>query len=59
MKNLKTLFNCGIDVVISGVQLNSKQVKKGDLFICRKGINSDAHDFINEAIYTRILLSIP
>ena len=38
MKNLKTLFNCGIDVVISGVQLNSKQVKKGDLFICRKGI---------------------
>ena len=50
MKNLKTLFNCGIDVVISGVQLNSKQVKKGDLFICRKGINSDAHDFINEAI---------
>lgn len=50
MKNLKTLFNCGIDIFINGIQLNSKKVKKGDLFICRKGINSDAHDFINEAI---------
>lgn len=50
MKNLKTLFNCGIDVLIGGIQINSKQVKKGDLFICRKGINSDAHDFVFEAI---------
>lgn len=50
MKNLKTLFNCGIDIEINGVQINSKNVKSGDLFICRKGLNSDAHDFINEAI---------
>lgn len=50
MKNLKTLFNCGIDVLIDGIQINSKQVKKGDLFICRKGINSDGHDFIPQAI---------
>lgn len=50
MKNLKTLFNCGLDVIISGVQINSKLVKNGDLFICRRGVNSDAHDFVDEAI---------
>lgn len=50
MKNLKSLFNCNIDVQINDVQINSKYVKKNDLFICYKGINSDGHHFIKEAI---------
>lgn len=50
MKNLKTLFNCGIDLIISGVKINSKEVTKGDLFLARMGINSDGHEFIDEAI---------
>ncbi len=50
MKNLKTLFNSNLDLEINNVKINSKDVKKGDLFICRKGINSDGHDFISDAI---------
>jgi len=38
------------DIEISGLQTNSKLVKKGDLFICIIGENFDSHDFINEAI---------
>lgn len=50
MKNLKTLFNCNLDIEINNVKINSKEVKPGDLFICRKGINSDGHDFILDAV---------
>ena len=50
MKSLKSLFNSNLDVNISGISINSKNVKKGDLFIARKGINSDGHDYIDEAI---------
>lgn len=49
MKNVKTLFNCGIDVEIKGIKINSKEVEPGDLFIARHGVNSDGHDFIDEA----------
>ena len=50
MKNLKTLFNCNLDIEISNVKINSKEVNPGDLFICRKGINSDGYDFIDDAV---------
>lgn len=32
------------------VQVNSKKVKKGDIFIAIPGIHKDGHDYINEAI---------
>ena len=33
-----------------GVSINSKSIKKGNLFIAIKGKNNDGHDFVNEAI---------
>ena len=32
------------------IEVNSKNIKKGDTFIAIKGINNDGHDFINDAI---------
>lgn len=41
---------CGADsAVISSVSINSKEVKKGSLFIPIKGENFDAHNFIEDA----------
>ncbi len=37
-------------VTVRGVSINSRTVKKGDLFIAIKGANYDGHDFISEAI---------
>ncbi|MBT3180366.1 MAG: UDP-N-acetylmuramoyl-L-alanyl-D-glutamate--2,6-diaminopimelate ligase [Candidatus Marinimicrobia bacterium] len=38
------------DISISGIKLNSSQVKKGDLFIAISGTKLDGHDFIQDAI---------
>jgi len=38
------------DVRISGVQMDSRQVKPGDLFFACFGANHDARDYIDEAI---------
>lgn len=35
---------------ISGIEISSKRVKKGNIFICIKGISNDGHKFIGEAI---------
>ena len=32
------------------IKINSKNVKKGDIFLAIKGINSDGHDYIEDAI---------
>ena len=40
----------GNDVEISGLSVNSKTIRKGDLFICIRGFKADRHDYINEAI---------
>ncbi len=50
MKNLKTLYNSNIDINITGVSIHSKNTKKGDLYIARKGLNSDGNLFVQEAI---------
>ena len=39
-----------LDIEISGVESNSKNVKRGDLFVAIKGYMSDGHEFIEEAI---------
>ncbi|OGX23151.1 MAG: hypothetical protein A3J51_05040 [Omnitrophica WOR_2 bacterium RIFCSPHIGHO2_02_FULL_45_21] len=38
------------DVHITGVSIDSRAIKKGDIFICIKGERFDGHDFIPQAI---------
>ena len=51
MKKLNELFN-NIDnnCEVTGIKINSKDVKKGDIFVCTMGVTADRHDFIDEAI---------
>ena len=51
MMKLKDLYP-GIesDVMIKGISINSKEIEKGDLFVCTTGVTADRHDFIDEAI---------
>lgn len=39
-----------LDVVISGIQLDSRQVTPGDLFVCCTGLKSDGHLHAVEAV---------
>ena len=50
MKKLSDLFDCDYDIEIKGIKINSKEIEKGDLFVCTKGVNTDRHDFIDDAI---------
>ena len=38
------------DVVIRGVQSDSRKVQQGDLFIAIKGLTSDGHEFVSNAV---------
>ena len=50
MKKLNELMDTDIDVEISGIKINSKNVEKGDLFICTDMGTLDRHKFIDDAI---------
>ena len=50
MKKLNELFDCNYDTEIKGIKINSKEIEPGDLFVCTKGVNTDRHDFIEDAI---------
>ena len=50
MKKLSELYDIKDDTMIKSIKINSKNVEKGDLFVCIKGVNTDRHDFIDEAI---------
>ena len=50
MKKLSELLKCNLDIDIKGIKINSKEVQKGDLFVCTKGVTADRHDFIDDAI---------
>lgn len=51
MKKLDDLYEgVSSDVLIKDIKINSKDVNKGDLFVCTKGVTTDRHDFIDEAI---------
>ena len=50
MKKLNELYDIDSDVEITGISINSKEIEKGNLFICTKGVTADRHDFIDEAI---------
>ena len=46
--NLKNYFNRNLK--IKNIVIDSKKIKKGDLFIAIKGKNFDGHKFIDEAV---------
>lgn len=50
MKKLSDLIKCNLDIEIKGIKINSKEVEKGDLFVCTRGVTTDRHDFIEEAV---------
>ena len=51
MRKLRELYpEASEDVEIKSIKINSKEIEKGDLFICTKGVTADRHDFIDEAI---------
>lgn len=50
MKRLSSLIETKEDVLVKGIKINSKEIEEGDMFVCIKGVNTDRHDFIDEAI---------
>ena len=50
MKKLNELYDIDSDVEITGVSINSKEIEKGNIFVCTMGVTADRHDFIDEAI---------
>ncbi|MBL7070698.1 MAG: UDP-N-acetylmuramoyl-L-alanyl-D-glutamate--2,6-diaminopimelate ligase [Candidatus Omnitrophica bacterium] len=50
-KNIKhKTLNLSPEFVISGIAVDSRAVKKGDLFIAVKGYEADGHTFIRDAV---------
>jgi len=39
-----------LDIEVTGLDSNSKNIKPGDMFIAIKGFNTDGHTYINDAI---------
>lgn len=39
-----------IDIKVSGIAFNSKEVKPGDVFVCITGFKSDGHEFATDAL---------
>ena len=51
MKKLNELFpDIASNTEVTGIKINSKEVEKGDIFVCTMGVTADRHDFIDEAI---------
>ena len=50
MIKLSKLYEGYQDVLINGIKINSKDVKKNDIFVCTKGVSSDKNDYIEEAV---------
>ena len=50
MKRLNELINTELDVPVTGIKINSKEVEKGNVFICTDMGTLDRHDFIDDAI---------
>ena len=50
MKKLSDLYMGYPNILINDIKINSKEVNKGDLFVCIKGVTKDRNEYINEAI---------
>ena len=46
----ETFFGQSIDRPINGISIDSRNIKKNDLFIAIKGENLDGNDFVDEAL---------
>ena len=49
---LKTFFSQSLDRSISGISIDSRNIKKNDLFIAIRGENFDGNDFIDQALHS-------
>lgn len=51
IKNLKVSKSVGsLELDISDISYDSRKVKKGDIFVCLVGSNSDGHDYVQNAV---------
>ena len=50
MKKLSDLYEKFPNILINDIKTNSKDISKGDLFVCINGVTCDRNDFIEEAI---------
>lgn len=50
MKKLSELYEGYPDIEVKDIKINSKEIEKGDLFVCTMGVTADRHDFIDSAI---------
>lgn len=50
MKKLNELFDGYPNIEINDIKINSKEVVKGDLFVCIKGVTADRNNYLEEAI---------
>ena len=51
LKNVKPLHIIGnVEIEVTGVNIDSRRVKEGNLFIAMKGTQMDGHQFIDKAI---------
>ena len=50
MKKLNELYSGYPEILINDIKINSKEVNKGDLFVCIKGVSVDRHDYVDDAI---------
>lgn len=46
---LNKIFDTDYNVEIKDIKTNTKEINKGDLFVCIKGFNVDRHDYVEEA----------
>lgn len=49
VKKLNEIFDTEYDTLVKDVKTNTKEINKGDLFVCIKGFNVDRHDYVKEA----------
>lgn len=47
---LNKLIDCSYDVEVTGIKINSKEIEKGNLFVCTDMGTLDRHMFIDDAI---------
>ncbi len=51
LKNIPVISTKGnVEIKIEGITADSREVKKGFLFVAIKGINTDGHKYINKAV---------
>ena len=39
-----------LDVAVTGFQIDSRKIKRGEVFVAMKGSNADGHNYIKKAI---------